>query len=94
MQQAQKEISALTEEALTADEGRLEVIKKEIAALQEQVNVYKSIQDFVQGKEPNWNIQVGDRKAFEREQLAIFEANGGTNKNAFNEKNLSSFISD
>ncbi|MBO5707606.1 MAG: hypothetical protein J6T37_01490 [Bacteroidales bacterium] len=78
MQQAQKEISALTEEALTADEGRLEVIKKEIAALQEQVNVYKSIQDFVQGKEPNWNIQVGDRKAFEAEQKKIFEANGGT----------------
>jgi len=78
MQQAQKEISALTEEALTADEGRLEVIKKEIAALQEQVNVYKSIQDFVQGKEPNWNIQVGDRKAFETEQKQKFEANGGT----------------
>lgn len=78
MQQAQKEISALTEEALTADEGRLEVIKKEIAALQEQVNVYKSIQDFVQGKEPNWNIQVGDRKAFEAEQKQRFEANGGT----------------
>lgn len=78
MQQAQKEISALTEEALTADDARLEVIKKEIAALQEQVNVYKSIQDFVQGKEPNWNIQVGDRKAFETEQKQKFEANGGT----------------
>ena len=78
MQQAQKEISALTEEALTADEGRLEVIKKEIAALQEQVNVYKSIQDFVQGKEPNWNIQVGDRKAFEAEQKKRFEAEVGT----------------
>lgn len=74
MQQAQKEISALTEEALTADEGRLEVIKKEIAALQEQLKVYKSIQDFVQGKEPNWNIQVGDRKAFESEQKKRFEA--------------------
>lgn len=78
MQQAQKEISALTEEALTADEGRLEVIKKEIAALQEQVRVYQSIQDYAQGKEPNWNIQVGDRKAFEAEQKQKFEANGGT----------------
>ena len=78
MQQAQKEISALTEEALTADEGRLEVIKKEIAALQEQVRVYQSIQDYAQGKEPNWKIQVGDRKAFEAEQKQIFEANGGT----------------
>ena len=78
MQQAQKEISALTEEALTADEGRLEVIKKEIAALQEQVRVYQSIQDYALGKEPNWNIQVGDRKAFEAEQKQIFEKNGGT----------------
>ena len=78
MQQAQNEISALTEEALTADEGRLEVIKKEIAALQEQVNVYKSIQDFVQGKEPNWNIQVGDRKAFEAEQRKRIEEEFGT----------------
>lgn len=78
MQQAQKEISALTEEALTADEGRLEVIKKEIAALQEQINIYKAIQDYAQGKEPNWNIQVGDRKAFEAEQKKRFEAEVGT----------------
>lgn len=78
MQQAQKQISTLTEEALTADEGRLEVIKKEIAALQEQVNVYKSIQDFVQGKKPNWNIQVGDRKTFEAEQRKSFEEEVGT----------------
>lgn len=49
LQQAQKEISALTEEALTADEGRLEVIKKEIAALNEQVKLYKEIQDYVNG---------------------------------------------
>lgn len=78
MQQAQKEISALTVEALTADEGRLEVIKKEIAALQEQVKVYQSIQNYAQGKEPNWNIQVGDRKAFEAEQKKRFEAEAGT----------------
>ena len=50
MQQAQKEISALTEEALTADEARRKVIKEEIADLQKQVKAYKQIQDYVTGK--------------------------------------------
>ena len=50
MQQAQKEISALTEEALTADEARRKVIKEEIADLQKQVEEYKKIQDYVTGK--------------------------------------------
>lgn len=50
MQQAQKEISALTEEALTADEARRKVIKEEIADLQKQVEAYKQIQDYVTGK--------------------------------------------
>lgn len=92
LQQAQKEISALTEEALTADEGRLEVIRQEIAALQYQVDVYKQIQEYAQGRRGKWNIQVGDRKAFEAEQKKIFESNVGTNANVFNEKNISSFI--
>lgn len=75
MQQAQKEISALTEEALTADEGRLEVIRQEIAALQHQVDVYKQIQEYAQGGREKWNIQVGDRKAFESEQRKRFDEN-------------------
>ena len=50
LQQAQKEISALTEEALTADEARRKVIKEEIADLQKQVEEYKKIQDYVTGK--------------------------------------------
>lgn len=75
MQQAQKEISALTEEALTADEGRLEVIRQEIAALQHQVDVYKQIQEYAQGGREKWNIQVGDRKAFETEQRRRFDEN-------------------
>lgn len=49
LQQAQKEISALTEEALTADEARRKVIKEEIADLQKQVEAYKQIQDYVTG---------------------------------------------
>ena len=75
MQQAQKEISALTEEALTADEGRLEIIRQEIAALQHQVDVYKQIQEYAQGGREKWNIQVGDRKAFESEQRRRFDEN-------------------
>ena len=77
MQEAQKKISDLTTEALTADDERLEVIKKEIAALNEQLKVYKEIQDYVNGKTPNFNVTVGDRKAFEREQLQRFEAEVG-----------------
>ena len=50
LQQAQKEISTLTEEALTADEARRKVIKEEIADLQKQVEEYKKIQDYVTGK--------------------------------------------
>ena len=78
LQSTQREIAKLTEEALTADEARLEVIKKEIAALQEQAKVYQSIQDYAQGKEPNLNIPVGDRKAFETEQRKRFEENTET----------------
>lgn len=50
LQQAQKEISVLTDEALTADEARRKVIKEEIADLQKQVEEYKKIQDYVTGK--------------------------------------------
>ena len=75
LQQAQKEISALTEEALTADDARLEVIRLEIAALQHQVDVYKQIQEYAQGGREKWNIQVGDRKAFETEQRKRFDEN-------------------
>lgn len=94
IQDVQKKISDLTNEALTADDERLEVIKKEVAALNEQLKVYQSIQSYVSGNEQRLNQPVGDRKTFEREQLAIFEANSVTSKNIFNEKNVSTFISD
>ena len=77
LQKVQNEISKLTEEALTADDARLEVIKKEIAALNEQAKVYKGIQDYVNGVEPNFKVTVGDRKAFESEQMRRFEAEFG-----------------
>ena len=74
LQDVQKKISDLTNEALTADEARLEVIRKEIAALNEQLKVYKEIQDYASGKEPKLNTPVGDRKAFEAEQKRKFNA--------------------
>lgn len=49
LQDVQKKIADLSNEALTADDGRLEVIKQEIAALNEQVKLYKEIQDYVNG---------------------------------------------
>lgn len=78
MQQAQKEISALTEEALTADEERRKVIKEEIADLQKQVEEYKKIQDYVMGKgavaqvseeKVNKPLSVSDMIVQEREKM-------------------------
>ena len=78
LQQAQKEISALTEEALTADEARRKVIKDEIADLQKQVDEYKKIQDYVTGKgtaaqvseaKVNRPLSVSDMIAQEREKM-------------------------
>ena len=57
LQSTQSEIAKLTEEALTADGARLEVIKAEIAALKEQEQIYKNIQAYVNG-DP-LNVQVG-----------------------------------
>ena len=49
LQDAQKKITELTNEALTADEERREAIRLEIEDLQKQVAEYKKIQDYVQG---------------------------------------------
>lgn len=49
LQEAQRKISELSTEALTADEERTEAIRQEIEGLQEQVAEYKKIQDYVQG---------------------------------------------
>ena len=57
LQSTQSEIAKLTEEALTADGARLEVIKAEIAALKEQEQIYKNIQAYVNG-DP-LNVKVG-----------------------------------
>ena len=78
LQQAQKEISALTEEALTADEARRKVIKEEISDLQKQVEEYKKIQDYVTGKDAaakvedakvNKPLSVADMTEHERAKM-------------------------
>lgn len=78
LQQTQKQISELSKEALTADDARLEVIKKEVAALNEQLKVYKAIQNEVNGIKPDFSKPVtGDKKVFESEQRKIFETQVG-----------------
>lgn len=49
LQEAQRKISELSTEALTADEERKEAIRQEIEGLQAQIAAYKQIQDYVQG---------------------------------------------
>lgn len=47
LQEVQKQITELSNEALTADNERLEVIRQQIEALQTQADEYKAIQDYV-----------------------------------------------
>lgn len=47
LQEVQKQITELSNEALTADNERLEVIRQQIEALQTQAEEYKAIQDYV-----------------------------------------------
>ena len=78
LQQTQKQISSLTVEALTADDARLDVIKKEVAALNEQLKIYKEIQDYVKGIEPDYSKPVvADRQAFEASQKQKLQAELG-----------------
>ena len=78
LQEAQKKIAELSNEALTADDERLEAIRKEIAGLQEQVAIYKKIQDYVQGinqssepQELNPSMPGRDMTAFEKLQQSV-----------------------
>ena len=78
LQEAQKKITELTNEALTADEGRREAIRLEIEDLQKQVAEYQKIQDYVQGinqqtepKELNPEMRGPEMSAFEKAQQGI-----------------------
>lgn len=78
IQDVQKQISSLTVEALTADDARLDVIKKEVSALNEQLKIYKEIQDYVKGIEPDYSKPVvADRQAFEASQKQKLQAELG-----------------
>lgn len=50
LQQIQKDIATLSEEALTADEERLDVIRETISGLQEQERILRERQDYATGK--------------------------------------------
>lgn len=78
LQEAQRKITELSNEALTADDARVEVIRQEIASLQEQVAQYKKIQDYVQGinqdsepQEMNPEMRGPEMSAFEKLQQSI-----------------------
>lgn len=80
LQEAQRKISELSAEALTADEERKEAIRQEIEGLQKQVEEYKKIQDYVQGikkdektepKELNPEMRGPEMSAFEKMQQSI-----------------------
>ena len=78
LQDAQKKIAELTNEALTADEERREAIRLEIEDLQKQVEEYKKIQDYVQGikkdeepKEIETTMSGPSMSAFEKLQQSI-----------------------
>ena len=78
LQEAQKKIAELSNEALTADDERLEAIRQEIAGLQEQVSIYKKIQDYVQGinqssepQELNPSMPGRDMTDFEKLQQSL-----------------------
>lgn len=80
LQEAQRKISELSAEALTADEERKEAIRQEIEGLQKQVEEYKKIQDYVQGikkdektepQELNPVMNGPEMSAFEKMQQGI-----------------------
>ena len=80
LQEAQRKISELSTEALTADEERKEAIRQEIEGLQKQVEEYKKIQDYVQGikkeektepQELNPEMRGPEMSAFEKMQQSI-----------------------
>ena len=70
----QQQIAALEKEAVTASDERLQEIILTVAALDKQLALEKEIKDVVHGRTPTLNQPVGDRKAFEQQQMVQFEA--------------------
>lgn len=77
MQEAQRKISELSTEALTADEERTEAIRKEIEGLQAQIEAYKQIQDYVQGikkDEAKPALQIEGPSGYSQEGISAFRS--------------------
>ena len=82
LQEAQKKITELTNDALTADEERREAIRLEIEDLQKQVAEYQKIQDYVQGikkEESKPALQVEGPSGYSQEGISALrsEIQGG-----------------
>ena len=76
MEEAQKKIAELSNEALTADDARKEAIRGEIDLLQKEIAKYKEIQDYVLGikkttEEGAFNPAGPDRSPLEKLQNSI-----------------------
>lgn len=67
LQEVQAEIAKLTSEAMEADRMRLEVIRAEIAALQEQAAQYKSIAAYASGNYYSKGAKVEDPRTWSTE---------------------------
>ena len=74
LQEAQRKITELSTEALTADDERKEVIRQEIEGLQAQIAEYKKIQDYVQGIKKD-----EDKPAKEAKKLLNYSQEGIAN---------------
>ena len=89
----QQQIAALEKEAVTASDERLQEIILTVAALDKQLALEKEIKDVVHGRTPTLNQPVGDRKAFEQQQMVQFEEAFVNVTPKLSEVNISSFIS-
>lgn len=89
----QQQIAALEKEAVTASDERLQEIIKTVAVLDKQLALEKEIKDVVHGRSQTLNQPVGDRKAFEQQQMVQFEEAFVNVTPKLSEVNISSFIS-
>ena len=89
----QQQIAALEKEAVTASDERLQEIILTVAALDKQLALEKEIKDVVHGRTPTLNQPVGNRKAFEQQQMVQFEEAFVNVTPKLSEVNISSFIS-
>lgn len=73
-QEAQKKISELTAEALTADESRKEAIRQQIAGLQAQVKEYEKIKNYVLGIKEKEKKTITGPSGYSQEGISAFRS--------------------